>query len=146
MAQLLNLSKDTAVVSKLTKSSLSTVRDRGTIFSVNIAELAQDYQTVEQGFLSTLRKSFNFWILFYYAIECQSLDDFVTIVEDQEYYILDGGSIDDSILFLAVEYFYIMLFDKYLKPAFDYIGVDFNHTHEMKVIGKEGLVVWINVL
>lgn len=110
-----------------------------------MADFAFVFQNAEQGYYSALRRQFDFWLLTLYALECTTLDDFMTLIDDSLLYDIDPTDFDSTILYLGLEYFYTMLFNRYIAPAFDVGRVDFDHTSRIKVIGKDGLVIWINV-
>ena len=145
MVSLTQLSRDTAFVPKMTKDSFSVVEGRHCTFSLSVGDFAHLYESSEQGFFSALKRNYTFWHLFYYALECRTQDDFMTIMDDELDYTLDFISIDNSVLYLALEYFYQMLFDRYLMPVFTLLNLEFDHNNRIKVLGKEGLVVWLSV-
>ena len=129
----------------MTKDSFSVVEKGSRTFSLSVGDFAYLFESAQQGFFSALRRNFSFWHLFYYALECPTLDDFMSIMDDELEYSLDFMSIDHSVLYLGLEYFYTMLFDRYLMPQFTLLNLDFNHSQRIKVLGKEGLVVWLKV-
>ena len=145
MAFLTQLSRDTALVHKMTKDSFSVVERGSHTFSLSVGDFAYVFESAEQGFFAALRRNYSFWHLFYYALECHTLDDFMTIMDDELDYTLEIISIDNSVLYLALEYFYQMLFDRYLMPVFTLLDLKFDHNNRIKVLGKEGLVVWLSV-
>lgn len=112
---------------------------------MSFGDFAHLFQSAEQGYFATLRRNFDFWVLVYYAIECPTLDDFMTIIDDTLLYDIEFMSTDHRVLYLGLEYFYQMLFDRYMEPQFKYMCLEYNHCTQIKVLGKEGLVVWLNV-
>lgn len=145
MVFLTQLSRDTALVHRMTKDSFSAVEHGARTFSLSVGDFAYVFESAEQGFFAALRRNFSFWHLFYYALECHSMDDFMAVMGDELDYTLDFASADTSVLYLGLEYFYQMLFDRYLMPVFTLLDLEFDHNNRIKILGKEGLVVWVSV-
>ncbi len=136
------MSRDSAFISKITKDSFSTVNNVNDIkFSFSLADYAYKYQTAEQGFYSTLRKNFDFWLLVLYALECSTMDEYVTIIDD----ILEYDHTQSALITIGLEFFYQVLYERYLVPVFSYLGIEYDHLMRFKVIGKEGLIVCVSL-
>lgn len=69
----------------------------------------------------------------------------MTVMDDESNYCLTNDEIDYNVLYLALEYFYQVLYDRYLTPVFNLLELDFNHNDQIKILGKEGFVLWLNV-
>lgn len=136
-------SQDTLFVGKLTESSFTTVEPNSIVLSTDVSALAIEYKE-GKGYYSCLNKNFDFWNLVYYAIESYDLSDYLDNMVDQ--IGLDDGYTggDNSLLIISVEYFFHHLRDAFIKPGLSLANSDTDDGYKIKILGRDGYILWIN--
>jgi hypothetical protein len=135
--------EDGVIFPKLNEYSFLHTERKSTVVFFDTSELRNLYNT--GACFNYLRaKGIDFWLLLQYSLESSDISDLCEYMECTDIAGYAPESIEHSVFLIAVETFYLLLYDNFIVH---YLGEDFvlDGSKEIRVLGREGNLACITI-